>query len=41
MGHVQKELYLLVVLIMFFVEREALTDMLFLILGQIAKIFFT
>ena len=41
MGHVQKELYLLVVLIMFFAEREALTDMLFLILGQIAKIFFT
>ena len=41
MGHVQKELYWLVVFILFFVEREALTDMLFLILAQIAKIFFT
>jgi hypothetical protein len=41
MGHVQKELYLLVVFIMFFIEREAFTDVLFLILAQIAKIFFT
>ncbi len=41
MAHVQKELYWLVVFILFFVEREALTYMLFLILGQIAKIFFT
>ena len=40
MAHVQKELYWLVVFILFFVAREALTDMLFLILGQIAKIFF-
>jgi hypothetical protein len=41
MGHVQKELYFLVVFSMFFIEREAITDVLFLILAQIAKIFFT
>lgn len=40
MAHVQKELYWLVVFVMFFFEREAITDVLFLILGQIAKIFF-
>jgi|TARA_R110000796_G_scaffold17023_3_gene52619 hypothetical protein len=41
MGHVQKELYWLVIFVMFFIERDAITDVLFLILGQIAKIFFT
>ena len=41
MGHVQKELYWLVVFVLFFVERDAITDVLFLILSQIAKIFFS
>tara|TARA_R110002167_G_C12559819_1_gene641688 strand:+ start:904 stop:1029 length:126 start_codon:yes stop_codon:yes gene_type:complete len=41
MGHVQRELYWLVIFVMFFIERDAITDVLFLILGQIAKIFFT
>ncbi len=41
MSHVQKELYWLVVFVLFFVERDAITDVLFLILGQIAKIFFS
>ena len=41
MDHVQKELYWLVIFIMFFIEREAITDVLFLILAQIFKIFFT
>ena len=40
MGHVQREWYWLICLSLFSLERDALTDVLFLILGQIAKIFF-